>query len=502
VRTAPLLAASLAACASVLAAAPTAAQEIILREGEDFLNTTFVGDEAEAARLAFYRAEEQLGAKQPKEAGREIVKLLRGEARGLVRYGERMVVPVETAALFFLLRLPEPIRAELAREEATAGGATPPAGLDDSDALRAFALRHPLAAAGAGALLESGVRELLAGEPGSAAADLERLVHWPSAWPGAARNVAAARLLEAQARSGGFANGAISHWPRGADATIARGGAVTRLDEPIAAARPLPEPREDLRGARLRGRVAAAAARVFGESRATPTISGASACATRCRRGAGDGAATRRRALRSCCPARRRPPATVEAGRPARTAHRGRRGGVRAAASTSTSTRSARRRPVLDRSGPPVSRRPPLPHARAPDARARMDWRSASSRGRRRTRDHALFAFDLKRECYVEFAVTSAELARSRAGRVRLLADRRSRAAAGSWSARRARSGRRPSRAARLRREERGAGRPPPARAPPTCRYATGSPTTSSGASSCRPSSCATASPSSAPTSG
>ncbi len=245
-RAAPLRAASLAACASVLAAAPAAAQHLVLYEGEDFLNTTFVGDEAEAARLALYRAEEQLGARQPKEAGREIVKLLRGEARGLVRYGERLVVPVETAALFVLLRLPEPIRAELAREEAAAGGATPPAGLDDSDALRAFALRHPLAAAGEGALLEAGVRELLAGEPGSAAADLERLVHWPTAWPGATRNVAAARLLEAQARSGGFVNGAISHWPRGADATIARGGAVTRLDELLAAARPLPEPREDL----------------------------------------------------------------------------------------------------------------------------------------------------------------------------------------------------------------------------------------------------------------
>src|SRR5262249_21723928 len=159
----------------------------------------------------------------------EIVKLLRGDARGLVRYGERLVVPVETAALFFLLRLPEDVRAELAREEAAAGGAESPAGADASGPLLAFALRHPLAGAGEKALLEAGVRELLEGEPGAAAADLERLVHWPSAWPGATRNVAAARLLEAQARSGGFFDGAISHWPRGADAKIARGGTVTPL---------------------------------------------------------------------------------------------------------------------------------------------------------------------------------------------------------------------------------------------------------------------------------
>jgi len=248
VRPAPFVAASLAAVAFALVAPPSApAQMIKINEGEDFLNTTFVGDEAETARLAFYRAEELLGGKQAKEAGREIMKLLRGEPRGLVRYGERLVVPVETAALLFLLRLPDAVRVELAREEVAAGTLAPPVDRDVGP-LRDFAFRHPLAAAGEQALLEAGVRELLAGEAGAAAADLERLVHWPSAWPGATRNVAAARLLEAQARSGGYADGPITHWPRGDDATIARGGSLVRIDDLRAGTRPSPEPKEDLSG--------------------------------------------------------------------------------------------------------------------------------------------------------------------------------------------------------------------------------------------------------------
>src|SRR5882672_12892612 len=156
--------------------APLASAQLVLPEGDDFLNTTFVGDEPEVARLAFYKAEELLGARQPKEAGREVLKLLRGDAHGLVRVGERLVVPLETAGLLFLLRLPETLRAELAKEEEAAGVAVPPADRDASAPLRAFALRHPLAAAGERALLDAGVQRLLAGDPGGAAADLERLV--------------------------------------------------------------------------------------------------------------------------------------------------------------------------------------------------------------------------------------------------------------------------------------------------------------------------------------
>src|SRR5262245_6878453 len=231
--------------AAALLLAPAASAQINLPEGDDLLNTTFVGDELEPARLAFYKAEELLNGKQQKEAGREILKLLRSDAKGLVRYGDRLVLPIETAALLVLLRLPEPVRAELAKEEEAAGAAKAPNGADGSAALRAFALRHPLAAAGERAELDAGVLLLLAGDPGGAAADLERLVHWPSAWPGATRLVAAARLLEAEQRSGGFADGALTRWPRGADARIERAGAEVAFDELLAAARAAPPARDD-----------------------------------------------------------------------------------------------------------------------------------------------------------------------------------------------------------------------------------------------------------------
>ena len=229
---------------AALLRAPAASAQL-LREGDDFLNTTFVGDEPETARLAFYKAEELLNGKQPKEAGREILKLLHSDTKGLVRYGERLVLPIETAALFLLLRLPEAVRAELAKEDEAAGDATVPAGADGSAALRAFALRHPLTAAGERAQLDAGVRMLLSGDAGGAAADLERLVHWPSAWPGAARLTAAARLLEAEQRSGGFADGALTHWPRGAEAKVERAGAPIAIDELLAAARAAPPAAED-----------------------------------------------------------------------------------------------------------------------------------------------------------------------------------------------------------------------------------------------------------------
>jgi hypothetical protein len=232
-----------AALVSVPAAPAASAQ--LLQEGDDFLNTTYVGDEPETARLAFYKAEELLNGKQPKEAGREILKLLRSDTKGLVRYGERLVLPVETAALFLLLRLPEPVRAELAKEDEAAGDATLPAGADGSAALRAFALRHPLTAAGERAQLDAGVRMLLSGDAGGAAADLERLVHWPSAWPGATKLLAAARLLEAEQRSGGFADGVLTRWPRGTDAKIERAGAPIAIDELLAAARAAPPAQAD-----------------------------------------------------------------------------------------------------------------------------------------------------------------------------------------------------------------------------------------------------------------
>src|SRR5262249_39835547 len=100
----------LLAAAALLASAARAPAPFALPEDRDFHNTTFVGDEPEPARLAFFHAEECLAGARAKEAGREVMKLLRGEATGDVRVGARLVVPVETAALLVLARLPADVR--------------------------------------------------------------------------------------------------------------------------------------------------------------------------------------------------------------------------------------------------------------------------------------------------------------------------------------------------------------------------------------------------------
>jgi len=219
--------AAFAALVVVLAAAPARAQ-MPLPEATDFANATDVGDEPEAARLAFYRAEEHLAAGRAREAGGEVMKLLRSPTRGRVRWGERLVVPVETAALLFLSRLPQDVRAELAKEDAAVAGAPPRGG--DPAALRLFAARHPLLPSGERALLDAGVRELLAGRFATAASDLARLVHWPSVAPGAAKTLAAARLLEAESRlRDGVVEGPLAGWPEGTVAS-AEGGTTPFAD--------------------------------------------------------------------------------------------------------------------------------------------------------------------------------------------------------------------------------------------------------------------------------
>jgi hypothetical protein len=207
----------------------------------DFHNTTYVGDEPESARLALYRAEEHRKAERHLDAGREVLKLLRGSTRGPVRMSERLVAPVETAAALFLLGLPEEARAALAREESEL---EPPLPEDpDPAALRAFAARHPLSARAEEAWLRAGTLELLSGDPGSAAADLERIVHWPLAPPSAAdgassvRALAAARLLEAQARLGEApVEGPLAAWPLAA-AVTERGEARRSVADLVLAAR-------------------------------------------------------------------------------------------------------------------------------------------------------------------------------------------------------------------------------------------------------------------------
>lgn len=221
---------SLLASAALLLAcgAPPLVAQAALPEAVDFANSADVGDEPEAARLAFYRAEEHLTAGRAREAGDEVIRLLRGATIGRVRVGERLVVPLETAALLFLLRLPPDVREALAREEAAVVGAPPRGG--DPAALRAFAARHPLQPAAERAQLEAGLRELLAGRFATAVADLERLVHWPSAGPGAARALAAARLLEAHARlAAELPQEPLARWPEGA-AVVAHADAAAPAD--------------------------------------------------------------------------------------------------------------------------------------------------------------------------------------------------------------------------------------------------------------------------------
>ena len=64
-----LVAPLFASCAVVAAAAfaPRAAAQVPFPEETDFHNTTYVGDEPEPARLAFYRAQEHLLGERFKE---------------------------------------------------------------------------------------------------------------------------------------------------------------------------------------------------------------------------------------------------------------------------------------------------------------------------------------------------------------------------------------------------------------------------------------------------
>ncbi len=256
-----------------LAVARGAAAQIQLPEENDFHNTTYVGDEPEAARLVFYRAEEHRKAGRSKEAGREVLKLLRGSTRGRVRFGERLVVPVETSAALFLLSLPESVRAELAAEEAPL---QPPPPRDlDLVKLRDFAARHPLSPIAAAAWLDAGTLALLAGDAASAAADLERVVHWPTAFSGTAeplaavRALAAARLLQAQSRLGERPiGGPLAHWPPG-ESAVPHGSRNATFAELLSAAAGATLPRE-AGGATLLGDDARAARPAFGNGRPQP----------------------------------------------------------------------------------------------------------------------------------------------------------------------------------------------------------------------------------------
>jgi hypothetical protein len=228
-----------AALVVLLPFASAARAQVAFPEDVDFSNTVFVGEEPDVVRAAFFRADEHRAAGRALEAGREVTKLLRSTASGRTRLGERLVVPVETAALAFLLSLPDDVRAELAKEEAAVEPAAPRDG--DPAALRRFAARRPWSPHAASAQLEAATRELLAGDADSAASDFETLVHWPTLAPSATRAVAAARLLEAQARLGETPlDSRLAHWPLQDATPLVRAGTATSFGELLAAARAAP----------------------------------------------------------------------------------------------------------------------------------------------------------------------------------------------------------------------------------------------------------------------
>lgn len=165
-------------------------------EWKNFQNATYVGVESEEARVALFRADEHLSAGRTEEAARTLLGLLHGEARGLVRFGDRLVLPLERAVALKLSAMPAEILVALRAEEE--GLAERLLGRRERSARESVlqARRHPLSARAEQRIYAAGQEALLAGEFGAAAAYLEELVHFPSAGPGSTRLLASARLLE------------------------------------------------------------------------------------------------------------------------------------------------------------------------------------------------------------------------------------------------------------------------------------------------------------------
>ncbi len=203
-----------------------ASAQFRLPEKKNFHNDTFVGEEPEAARVAFFRAQELLDQKKPLEAGREILSLLRQrQVIGLVQYSERLVLTKETAAVLKLATLPREVIEELRREEERLERNLSTEVLQ-SEQLLCFATEHPLTSQGEIVWLRAAEEFVLSGDAEKGAALLERLVHWPSTFPGTAKTTAAARLLQAlrlSSRSPGA--GPLLRWPSGS--TRAAGAEVS-----------------------------------------------------------------------------------------------------------------------------------------------------------------------------------------------------------------------------------------------------------------------------------
>ena len=211
-------------------------------EWKNFHNSTYVGEEAEAARVALFRASEHLEAQRPREAGRELLRLLHSEARGMVRYGERLVLPLERAVALQLAQLPPDVLETLrGEEEGAAERALDPRRVERLS-LRRFevAMRHPLSRRSAAAIYDLGQAALLDADFGGGAAYFEEIVCWPSVFAPDLKNLAAARLAECLAFLGEEPrSGSLLTWPQGSVPGVEPSTVASWLAR---AAKPTPEP--------------------------------------------------------------------------------------------------------------------------------------------------------------------------------------------------------------------------------------------------------------------
>jgi hypothetical protein len=203
-----------------LGATPWAGAQYRTPEWQSFHNSTYVGEDPEEARVALFRAQEHLEAGRSLEAGRALLQALHGELEGLVRYGERLVTPIEVATAMLLSRLPEEVRAQLSKEEESAAERTLRLGpwTRGAASLQPSARRLPVSALAQRVRLQQAEWHLLAGRFAAAAALLEELVHWPRALPPAGTHtLAAARLRQALAHLGEEPQeSSLQRWPTAA----------------------------------------------------------------------------------------------------------------------------------------------------------------------------------------------------------------------------------------------------------------------------------------------
>ncbi len=206
------------AAALVAAWVPLTSAQFRTPEWKSFHNSTFVGAEPEEARAALFTANEHLVAGRHAEASRLLVDILRSEENGLVRFGERLVLPAKRAALLMLRRLEPQVLGNLQRQEEAAAEAAIEQWLQFGarGALEEVALRYPLGDPGERALYLLGLREVLGGRQEAGAAYFEEILRQPSTGSDKYRQLAAARLWQGMGVSGAaLPDLKLSDWPTG-----------------------------------------------------------------------------------------------------------------------------------------------------------------------------------------------------------------------------------------------------------------------------------------------